>query len=42
MQRMLESAQDLNFKLEIQTKLQLLLVIKNALLTEVVYKALQN
>ena len=42
MQRMLESSQDLNFKLGIQTKLQLLPVIKNALLTEVVYKDLQN
>ena len=42
MQRMLELVQDLNFRLGIQTKLQLLLMIKNALLTEVVYKDLQN
>ena len=42
MQRMLELVQDLNFRLGIQTKLQLLLMIKNALLTEVVYKELQN
>ena len=42
MQRMLELVKDLNFRLGIQTKLQLLLMIKNALLTEVVYKELQN
>ena len=42
MQRMLELVQDLNFRLGIQTKLQLLLMIKNALLTEVIYKELQN
>ena len=42
MQRMLELVEDLNFRLGIQTKLQLLLMIKNALLTEVIYKELQN
>ena len=37
MQRMLESVQYLNFRLGIQTKLQLLLMIKKSLLTQVIY-----